>query len=424
MLKDVFKKIIVSILTLQAKLVLKKYKPKIIAVTGSVGKTSAKDAIYAALRPSFFVRKSEKSFNSELGVPLSILGCNNGKNSPILWLKNIFEGFLLIVSKNHYPKWLVLEVGADKSGDIENIAKWLKPDIAVITRFAEIPAHIEYFDSPKDVIREKKKLAQYLKQDGFLILNYDDKEVFNLKEEFQKKTVSYGLDEGADIIGSNNNLLYEDGKIAGVSFKVNYDGSSVPIKIKGVLGIQHVYPALSAIAVGVSLGLNLVDISQSLSGRDYSQPGRMRIIDGVKGSTIIDDSYNASPIAVEWALRTLKNIETDSKKIAILGDMMELGKYATEAHKKVGQQVAGVCDVLVTVGVRSVNIAQGALNAGMKESNILQFENSRKAGAYVQNIIEKGDIILVKGSRWATRMEFAVEEIMANPERADELLVR
>ena len=271
-MKKIFKKIIVSILILEARLILIKYKPKVVAVTGSVGKTTAKDAIYTILSSSFFVRKSEKSFNSEIGVPLSILGCQNGGNNPILWIKNIFEGFLLIIFKNHYPMWLVLEVGADKPGDISYIAKWLKPDIVVVTRFAEIPAHVEYFKSPKAVIEEKKQLVKYLKKDGVLILNYDDKEVLRIKEEYNRKTVTFGMEEGADIRGSHSIFLYENkefgetgkkGKIIGITFKANQDGNSIPINIKGALGLQHIYPALSAFAVGHSQGLNLVSKMQN-----------------------------------------------------------------------------------------------------------------------------------------------------------------
>jgi len=170
--------------------------------------------------------------------------------------------------------------------------------------------------------------------------------------------------------------------------------------------------------------LNLVAMSQALSEKHETQPGRMKIIEGIKGSTIIDDSYNSSPVAVNSALRTLGDIETKGRKIAVLGDMMELGEYSSDEHKKVGEMATNTCHMLVTVGLRSRDTATGALNAGMKEENIFQFEDSQKAGAYLQNIIEKEDVILVKGSRWAMRMERTVEEIMARPERADELLVR
>lgn len=409
---------------LESRAVLWKYKPKIVAVTGSVGKTTTKDTIYTVLSSAFFVRKSEKSFNSEIGVPLSILGVQNGGNNPAIWLKNIFEGLVLILFKNHYPMWLVLEVGADKPGDIEYIAKWLKPDIAVITRFAEIPAHVEYFESPKDVIEEKKKLVEYMQKDGFLILNFDDKQVFEIKEEYNRKTVTYGMEDGADIKGSNNTFLYEDEKVVGITFKANQNGTSIPVNIKGSLGIQHIYPALAAFAVGFSQGLNLVSMSQALSSDHKSQPGRMKLIEGINNSTIIDDSYNSSPLAVRWALRTMKEIETNGRKIAVLGDMMELGKYTADEHKKIGNLVSEVCDYLVAVGLRSKSTVEGAQESGMKEKNILHFEDSVLAGEYMKNFVKEGDVILVKGSRWAMRMERVVEKIMEHPEKADELIVR
>src|SRR5690606_26085163 len=128
-----------SVISWQAKTILSKYKPKVVAITGSVGKTSTKDAVYLVLTNFFTVRKSQKSFNSEIGVPLTIIGCGSGWNSAYLWLKNILKGFSLIIFKHKYPEWLVLEVGADRPGDIKSIAKWLKPDVVVITRISEVP---------------------------------------------------------------------------------------------------------------------------------------------------------------------------------------------------------------------------------------------------------------------------------------------
>src|SRR3989344_1903834 len=144
-MKSFFKKIITAILQAEARLILRKYKPKIAAITGTVGKTSAKDAIYTVLSGSHYVRKSQKSFNSELGVPLTIIGAASGWNNPLLWLYNIIAGLGVILLKNHYPKWLVLEVGVDQPGDMQKITSWLKPDIAVITRFSKVPVHVEFF---------------------------------------------------------------------------------------------------------------------------------------------------------------------------------------------------------------------------------------------------------------------------------------
>src|SRR3989344_3802688 len=128
-MKLFLKQILISILKLEAKLVLKKYKPKIVAITGSVGKTSTKDAVYAALSKFYFVRKSEKSFNSEIGLPLTILGVPNGWSNIFLWIKNIIHGLELILTREDYPEWLVLEIGADKPGDIKSVAKWLYADV-------------------------------------------------------------------------------------------------------------------------------------------------------------------------------------------------------------------------------------------------------------------------------------------------------
>ena len=196
-MKEIFKKIITLFLQWEARLVLKKYKPKIIAVTGSVGKTSTKDAIFTVMSGGFFVRRSEKSFNSEIGVPLTILGCKNAWSNPFLWVRNLFEGFMLVVLKNHYPKWLVLEVGADRPGDIKNISKWLKPDVVVVTAFPDVPVHVEYFDSPDEIAEEKEYLVDALKPEGVLILNYDDEKVRALKDKYEYTTLTFGFDDNA-----------------------------------------------------------------------------------------------------------------------------------------------------------------------------------------------------------------------------------
>jgi len=143
------KKIVFWIIQLEAKIVLRKYKPRIIAITGSVGKTSAKNAIYDAINSFYYAGKSQKSYNTEIGIPLTILGKSVGYGnfwrSLATWLKNIMEGILLIILPNVYPKWLVVEAGIDQPGDMDLINKWLNSDIVVFTRFAQTPAHVEFF---------------------------------------------------------------------------------------------------------------------------------------------------------------------------------------------------------------------------------------------------------------------------------------
>jgi len=421
-MKSFFKTIIVSILTLEARLVLQKYKPTIIAVTGSVGKTSTKDAIYAVLASAFFVRKSEKSFNSEIGIPLTILGIGNGWNNPLIWIKNIIEGVMLLVLKNHYPKWLVLEVGADRPNDITRIAQWLTPHTVVMTRIPEVPVHVEFFDSPEALAKEKSALIKALPPEGTLILNADDEHSKEFRALARGEVRSYGIIAASDIGASHEQILYSAGFPSGISFRVTDGKNSIPITLSGMLGFQHIYPVLAALLVGSREGLNMVSMAQALE-KYKAPPGRMRLIQGIKETMIIDDSYNSSPAALQEALKTLERLEVRGKKIAVLGDMMELGSFSADEHKRGGKQAARIVDILLTVGVRARAIAEGALVADMHESKIFQYEDSRRAGKELEHVLTQGDVVLIKGSQ-AVRCERAVEEIMAHPEDKEKLLVR
>ena len=204
--------------------------------------------------------------------------------------------------------------------------------------------------------------------------------------------------------------------------EISYNGTSVPLEVIGAVGAHAFLPALAAAAVGCALHKPLDEIVGAL-GSYNPPPGRTRLLRGIKNTLIIDDTYNASPAATAAALTTLGMINTKGRKIAALADMMELGRHSTLEHRKIGEQVAKQADMLVTVGFRARDIAQGALDNEMPDNNILQFEDSGKAGAELQNLIKEGDCILIKGSQ-SMRMERVVEELMAEPERAEELLVR
>jgi UDP-N-acetylmuramoyl-tripeptide--D-alanyl-D-alanine ligase len=424
-MKNLIKKAIVSVLQWEARLIIKKYKPKIIAITGSVGKTTTKDAIFSVLVPSRYIRKSEKSFNSELGVPLTILGCDNGWNNPLIWLDNILHGLNLVLFKQEYPNWLVLEVGADRPGDIKSITSWLKPDVSVVTRFGKTPVHIEYFESREDVILEKSYLVRALRQDGTAILNYDDEDVRAFGGLTEGNKIYYGFD-GGEIKASHYKVVTRKvGKNffpVGISFTVDYVGKPILVEIMGSLGKHHVYPVLAAVAVGCAQGLEAEQV-QSAIKTHIPVPGRMHLIKGIKNSLIIDDTYNASPVATLEALNTLATLEKVTRRIAILADMMELGVHSGEAHKEVGIHAVKCCDLLIAVGVRARKIAESALDFGMSEKNVYQFDTAKEAGSFIQNFITAGDVVLVKGSQ-SMRMEQAVKEIMLEPEYAGQLLVR
>lgn len=425
-MKTTFKKIIVYILKIESKLVLYKYKPKIIAVTGSVGKTSTKDAVYAVLSKISHVRKSEKSFNSEIGLPLTILGIPNGWNDPFVWLLNILKGLWLFLNPfgTQYPRWLVLEVGIGKPGDMKKTASWLKADAVIMTAIGDTPSHVEFFSSHKHLVEEKSQIIKTLKKDGILILNADDQIILEMKEKSKHRTITYGFKEDADVIGSGDTIFYDkdNNEPEGIIFRVDTGGNSLPVVIEKVFGRNHVYAALSALALSFGLKFNMLTAVDSLKNYDVA-PGRMRLHKGINDSLIIDDTYNSSPFACESALKTLGQIKIEKRKIAILGDMLELGKYTNEAHKNIGKIAKENADILITVGPRAEKIKEGAMENGMKIENIFKFLDSREAGNFIKTFVQKGDFVLVKGSQ-GMRMERVVESILLDQENKSRLLVR
>jgi len=422
-MKTIFKKIIIYILRLESKLALSKYQPKVIAITGSVGKTSTKDAVYAVLSGVSYVRKSEKSYNSEIGLPLTILGIPNGWNNPLVWWKNILKGLWLILVPHKYPKWLVLEVGVGKPDDIMHTASWLSSDVVIITAIGETPAHIEFFSSRKHLIEEKNKLVQTLKQDGLLILNADDPDVLAMKKDSKHHTITFGFSEGSDLLGSGDSIFYDEKAIPkGISFRIDSEGNSLPVFIEGVFGRNHVYASLGALALSSGLKFNMLSAVNALKNYDVS-PGRMRLLEGIKDSLVIDDTYNSSPTACESALKTLGEVKTQGRKIAILGDMLELGKHTIEAHQNIGKVAKENVQVLVVVGPRAKAIKEGALLSGMNEEQIFEFLDSYESAKFMETFLQNGDLILVKGSQ-GIRMERVVEAILKDSKNKNKLLVR
>jgi len=422
-MKTTFKKIISYILQIESRLVLWKYKPKIVAITGSVGKTSTKDALYAVISNFSYVRKSEKSYNSEIGLPLTILGCPNGWNDPYVWLKNVLKGLWLFIWPHKYPKWLVLEVGIGKPGDMKKTASWLKTDAVIITAIGETPVHIEFFNSRDHLVEEKSKLIKTLKKNGLLILNADDESVLEMKAKSRNRIVTYGFKEEADVLASSDSIFYEDScEPKGVIFRVDEGGNSLPVIIEGVFGRNHVYASLASLAFCYGEKFNMLDAVNMLKNYDVP-PGRMHLLKGINGSLIIDDTYNSSPFACESGLKTLGEIKNKGRKIAILGDMLELGRHTEEAHKVVGKVAKENAEIIIVVGSRAKTIKNGALEAGLNKKNIFEFNNSVEAGEFLKTFVQKNDLIFIKGSQ-GMRMERAVEAILLDKENKSNLLVR
>jgi UDP-N-acetylmuramoyl-tripeptide--D-alanyl-D-alanine ligase len=289
-----------------------------------------------------------------------------------------------------------------------------------VTSISKTPVHVEHYSSPQAVALEKGRLVKALSESGTAILNADDDLVARMVDDFDGKTFTYGM-EGADvrIVGLSN--VSEDGRPLGINFKLETLGKLLPVGIKGSFGRGQAYASAAALAVASTLGVNLIRASEKLS--EYKPlPGRMNLIRGIRDSWLLDDSYNASPIAMEDALNTLKSLKAN-RKVAILGDMKELGKYSDDAHRKMGKIIASSADILLAVGEKGKVMADSARASGMDERNIHVFDNSDEAKVVAGDIVSSGDLVLIKGSQ-SMRMERVTAEIMAEPSRAKELLPR
>ncbi len=421
-MKKIFKKIIVTIITFEARMLLQRTKPKIIAITGSVGKTSIKDAVYEVLKPHMRVRKSEKSFNSEIGVPLTVLGLPNASHSVFHWLKNIIDGALHVFHPGSYPEVLVLEMGVDRPGDMDRFTVWIKPDVVILTRLPDVPVHVEFFDSPEAVAREKQKLVDALKPEGVFVYNQDDEKVAKVAHTTFQQSIGYSRYSHSPFTASGDKIVYDHGVASGFEFSLSHLDQAVTMRVNGSLGVQHAYNYAAAAAVGSIFGIDINVVAKTLETY-VPPPGRMRLIPGIKDTLLIDDTYNSSPTASEQALITLGELRGVKRRIAVLGDMMELGQFSIREHERIGKLVAKSAQILVTIGVRARGFSKGAIEQGMAEKNIFEFDNALQAGREMQTFIKPGDVLLVKGSQ-SIRAERFVLELMADPESAEKLLVR
>lgn len=420
-IKGFLRAVIVFLITLEAKFVLRKYHPQIVLVTGGVGKTLAKGAIYTALADSFFVRRSEKSHGSDLSIPLTILGVSDGRGNVFEWAKNLLEGLFLLVMEAPYPKWLIVEASADRPGDVTKALSWLTPSVVVATRFSEVPSHVEFFSSPEAVIEEELAPVKWILLGGILIVNADDARAESVLAREGVQKITFGFGE-ANVRASKFHVNSRAKMPSGISFDVTHGDERARVSLPGVAGVQHAYPVLAGISVALRAGVPLEKAANAFESH-LSPPGRMHLIDGMRDSVIIDDSYNASPVATEEALAALGDIPRTGRRIAVLADMLELGTFSVDEHYRVGGIAARASDVLITVGVRAHDIARGARDAGMMPDQIFESENSAEAASRLVSLIGPGDVVLIKGSQ-VTRMERIVKFVMAKPEKAPDLLVR
>lgn len=430
-MKVFLRKLVERILMSLAKSMLKKHNPDVVGITGSVGKSSTKEAVYMVLGSNKSVRRSEKNYNNEIGLPLTIIGIGSAGFNIFAWIINLVRALFLILFSKKYPEILVLEMGADRPGDIGVLSTIAKPNVGIVTSVG--PSHLEYFSGIDEIAREKGTLIANLPRDGYAILNNDDPRVRIMQDRTGANVITYGFSGDADVYVDIDKQAYlldadrwisEKGRTkSGMSFKVYCRGNIFPIRMPRVVGMHYIYIALAAISCGVVFKIDFADIERALV--NYKPPvGRMNLIEGIKQTLLIDDTYNSAPVSAVAAIDSLSKIKTSGRKIAVLGDMFELGVCSEKGHEDVGIRASEVVDILITVGPLS-EITQAAFirGKGNLSTSTFHFRNSVEAGKALQDILKEKDVVLVKGSQ-GMRMERVVKEIMLDPLRAKELLVR
>jgi len=420
------KKILEKTLAAIATAILRKYKPLVIGITGSAGKTSTKQAVFAALSGVYDVRATPKNYNNELGLPLTVIGGAAAGKNIFGWLVIILRGWSYLIFNRKFSKMLILEMGADRQGDLAKLVAIAPPTISIVTSVGE--AHMEFFGSIGAIAEEKETLVKALPPDGCAILCADDPRVAAMRGVARSKVMTYGLNSAADLRASSIEYIRDPRSTAVLGMRVNVPASSgsVSVDLPGVVGRGHALAALAALAAAKVLHAPFAAAVEGL--RNYAPPpGRMRLIPGVKSTVIIDDTYNASPGAMHEALEVLRAfpVPERARRIALLGDMRELGGFTERAHREVGEYIAkNNIDLFVAVGEAMHEAIEAAKKNGMNEDHVIHMENAVAAARFLEERLHAGDVILVKGSQNTIRLERAVKILMLEPERAEELLCR
>ena len=349
---------------------------KVVGITGSVGKSTTKEMIAQVLSQSYRVSKTPANYNNDIGMPMAVLAMSED------------------------TQVAVLEMGMNHFREIAYLASIAQPDVAVITNIGTM--HIEHLGSQEGILRAKLEILEGMKDGGKVILNGDDALLWNIHHREEMNIVYCGVENmecdyhGSDIV-QNAGLL---------QFNVKYGTQKVPVELS-LEGMHYVSDALLAVAVGVEMGVNPSEIQAKLS-QFQNMAGRQEIFEA-KGCKIIKDCYNAGPESMAAALAVLGN--QSGRRVAILGDMLELGVCTQAEHYRVGRIVAEKAELLLAYGPNASRVISGALTGGMAEAKAKAFESRDEIVAAMRRMIKPGDVILVKGSR-GMRMELILEQFL------------
>lgn len=351
---------------------------KVVGITGSIGKTTTKEFTSALLEKRFKVLKSEGNFNNHLGLPLSVLR----------------------LREDH--EIAVLEMGMSHAGEIKSLTQIAPPDVAVITNVK--PVHLEFMKNMTNIADAKKEILAGMKPNGTAILNGDDPWVNKISSAWKGEKVFFGFSKNWDISAQN---IQKTG-LNGMSFELNYGGQRKKVVLPSFYD-STLSNFLAAVAVAFTFSVPIEDINErSAQLKPAPKRGTVSLLE--KAKTLIDDSYNSNPVALEVTLKSVAELRA-KRKIAVLGDMLELGEDSVKYHVSAGKQVVeSGFDLLVTVGPLSKHMADGAREKGMPKERIHTFENSQEAAKSLGGLLEHGDLILVKGSR-GIKMEYIIEQL-------------
>lgn len=344
---------------------------KVVGITGSVGKTTTKEMTASILEAVYHTAKTEGNHNNNLGLPMTIM--DMPENTEVA----------------------VLEMGMNHSGEMEYLSDIARPDLAIITNIGTM--HIEHLGTREGILQAKLEIMRGMPDDGAGVFNGDEPLLWNIRAIGKHKKYYYGIEKHACDVTATDIVELDDG----VRFVVHGFGQQFELFVP-MLGRHAVYNALAATTVGLLLGVKPEQIQARFSS--FHNTGMRQKIYVKNGVTIIEDCYNAGPESTEAALDVLAGIKTDGRRIAVLGDMLELGNRSAAEHYRIGRLAVGKADLLLTYGEHSVRTLTGAITGGMNPKNTDHFDTHEDMAHMLKMRVSEGDVVLFKGSR-GMRME-------------------
>jgi len=347
----------------------------VVGITGSNGKTTTKEMLAGILKQKGPVLKNEGNLNNHIGVPLTLLKLNAEHTAA------------------------VVEMGMSALGEIATIARLVGPDVGVITNIG--PAHLEFLKSMDMVAQAKGEVFDHLRSGGTAVLNADDHYFETLKKKFSGRVLSFGINKKSDVSASG---IRQERDFT--DFTIGSDGSRANVRLRAV-GKHNIYNALAAAGAALAVGMSIDAVKEGLN--DFLPVAMRSELKQVHGRTVLADCYNANPASMDAALETLISLRSGRKAIAVLGDMLELGTVAVDAHRAIGETVVRLgVDLLITLGPLAKQVGAGAIDAGMPKDRVLEAGSQAEAAALLAKVSQPGDAVLIKGSR-GMKMEKILE---------------